>query len=245
MPNRINTINKQTCSAKHTSASDRGCNKKKRRAEKKARSAKQAERSLSVLAKATVDEPLGDASLRVLLMSAGDFALASALAMDWGTADRLVATAPTDESSSAVFEDNVEMVSAFGGHVLHGVDATALHTSEEVRRQAHKFGGSFERVVFDLLPRSSAGSVADHQAHLRQCFRSVLKGRLLAKPGPSRSAGQIHVLLTAAAGAEWGVATLATAAGLRVHSSPRPLEIEGYEPPCGVEEAVSYAFVEL
>ena len=248
MPNKVNTINRQSCSATHTSKKQNGavC-KKKRRAEKKQKAAKSAEHS-SVVTKVTEGKALlGDASLRVLLMSE-NFALAASLAMNWEAADKLVATAPANEFGNASVEaedDDAEVIQAFGGCVLHGVNTTALHVSMEVRQQAHTLGGAFERIVFDCLPKCSAGSASECQALLSGCFKSVLKSRLLAKAAQSRTAGQLHVILTAAAAAEWGVVTLAAAAGLRVHSPARPLELQGYEPPCGTADAVVYAFVEL
>ena len=208
---------------KHTFGAERGCQKKKKRRAQKQQEADRAEKKEEK--RGTPQGPLGDGDLKVLLLGEGDFSFAAALALEWGACDKgdkITATALSSESAAIKTEgaeDNIETVKAFGGTVLHRVDATALHACDALQ-QTKKKGRHFDRIVFNF-PCSSAGGhkarpadlvIADQQALLRGCFKSVLSGKLLA------TLGQIHITLRPADASKWDLVTLAKLAGLRVHS---------------------------
>jgi hypothetical protein len=185
-----------------------------------------------------------DSSLRTLLLGEGNFAFASALALQWGECGKLTATTEASESSTLELddaEDNVELVKAFGGAVAFKVDATNCAASERVSKRGAK---GFERIVFNF-PSAAAAAGAPHQlveasqALLRGLFKSVLSGRLLAR------AGEMHVTLRPSEALKWRLVDLAKLAGMRVKACG-PFDAaacEGYVPPPG--EAVTYVFTEL
>jgi hypothetical protein len=224
MPSKNNIKNKaQLSHNKHTFGAERGCQKKKKRRAQKQQEAERAEKKEEK--GGTRQGPLGDGDLSVLLLGEGDFSFAAALALEWGACDKgdkLTASGLSSESAALKTEgtdDNIETIKAFGGLVLHRVDATALHACDALQ-QTKKKGRHFDRIVFNF-PCSSAGGhkarpadlvIAEQQALLRGCFKSVLSGKLLA------TLGQIHITLRPADASKWDLVTLAKLAGLRVHS---------------------------
>lgn len=251
MPSKNNIKNKaQLSHNKHTFGAERGCQKKKKRRAQKQQEAERAEKKEEK--GGTRQGPLGDGDLNVLLLGEGDFSFAAALALEWGACDKgdkLTASGLSSESAALKTEgtdDNIETIKAFGGLVLHRVDATALHACDALQ-QTKKKGRHFDRIVFNF-PCSSAGGhkarpadlvIADQQALLRGCFKSVLSGKLLA------TLGQIHITLRPADASKWDLVTLAKLAGLRVHSCG-PFDAskyQGYVSPHLDTPAVTYALV--
>ena len=239
----------------HTHGAERGGQKKKRkRLEMKVRAVERAAKDSEPARKKS--PPLGEGELSVLLLGEGDFSFAAALAMSWGECNKLTATAFAAEAMTLTMEgaeDNIEMVKAFGGSVLHRVDATALHTCQALH--GRKCQAGFERIVFNFPVGSgnvgsscssyqdpkqregrSFGAVADTQALLRQLFKSALAGKLLA------ASGQIHITLRPADATAWDIVTLAKIAGLGVTSCGNfdPTKFHGYHSPYGTVPAVTY-----
>merc|ERR1712127_451353 len=155
-------------------------------------------------------------------------------------------------------EDSTEAFKAFGGSVLYGIDATALHTCDALYPRMGKEG--FQRIVFNFPALDEAATQELRAANpsrvvpasvpqlIAGWFASVLKGKMLAKNG------QLHLTLPPSRAAEWDVKGLAGTAGLRI-LSVRPfddseLHTHGYAGARSVEvlaeekaEAVTYTLV--
>jgi 25S rRNA (uracil2634-N3)-methyltransferase len=88
---------------------------------------------------------------RILLLGEGDFSFAAALALLWGDASFMVATAFDDEAATlskyATASDNIETLRSLGASVAFGVDATRLDAAAAVVRQAKK---GFDRIIFNF-----------------------------------------------------------------------------------------------
>jgi 25S rRNA (uracil2634-N3)-methyltransferase len=156
-----------------------------------------------------------EATNHVLLLGEGDFGFAASLATLWGDCSKLVATALQSEAdvlALAGAEDNVETIRACGGTVLFGVDASRLHSGQDVGRKK-----GFDRVVFNFplvnggRPRDPPAFTAANQSLLREVFHHVSTGSLLAENG------ELHITLPRGQPYDgWSLPTLAKLARLRV-----------------------------
>ena len=152
-----------------------------------------------------------------LLLGEGDFSFAASLALVWGDAHQLTATAYDSEDVAtakyASLAENVETVRSCGGTVLFGVDATRCHSHGAVVRRGTPSAG-FERIIFNF-PHSGSGikdqarNITANQQMLRGTFQSAQ--RLLAHPN-----GELHLTLKRGEPYDsWSAVALAKMCGLR------------------------------
>jgi len=194
--------------------------------------------------------------MRILLLGEGDFSFAAALALLWGDASGLTATAYDDEAVAlnkyVAAAENVETLRSLGAKVAFGVDATRLQAAAIVR-QARR---GFDRVVFNF-PHAGGGikdqarNIDANQQLLRGLFACVCGTGVLAADG------ELHLTLKRGEPYDsWKAVTLAKLAGLRVkHCTPfEAARFPGYahrrtigDEHAGEDAVVSgktYAFVE-
>ena len=141
MPSKNNMRDRSSSGSNHKCIS-----KKMKRREGRGEEAKETTKDPSA-SKQPKAPPLGEGNLSVLLLGEGDFSFAAALAYVWdeagGDCDKVTATALGTEASTLAIEgaeDNTEAFKAFGGTVLYGVDATALHRCDALYPRMGKVG---------------------------------------------------------------------------------------------------------
>ena len=111
-----------------------------------------------------------------LLLGEGDFSFAAALALVWGDASQLVATAYDEEAPATIkyssLAENVEAIRSLGGTVLFGVDAMKAAAHKQLRTRA-----PFDRIIFNF-PHTGSGikdqkrNILSNQELLRASFQS-------------------------------------------------------------------------
>ncbi|CAN0922852.1 Heavy metal-associated isoprenylated plant protein 41 [Linum grandiflorum] len=125
----------------------------------------------------------------ILLVGDGDLSFSLSLARTFGSADNIVATSLEDKQELMKkykdAESNIEELKAYGGQVIHGVDATKMRFRNELRLR------KFDRIIFNF-PHVGFHAREDSPTMIRENSKLV-QGFFKNASGMLRPHGEIHV----------------------------------------------------